>query len=70
MKVTDIKFLLDDKLGGKIRAAVVVLVAVASWVIVVAGAIDWQAGLTASIPAIIQAVTHATPLGNVTPKGE
>lgn len=64
MKTTDIKFLIDKKLGGPVRTAVTVLLAVASWVTVIAGAIDWEAGLTASIPAILQVLTHATPIGD------
>lgn len=65
MKITDLKFLLDKKLGGPIRTVLTVLLAVGSWVTVIAGAIDWQAGLTASLPAILQALTHATPIGDV-----
>lgn len=68
MKIIDLRFLLDKKLGGPIRMALTVALAVASWVTVIAGAIDWQAGLTASLPAILQALTHATPIGDVPPK--
>ena len=64
MKATDLKYLIDKKLGGPVRAALVVALAVASWVTVIAGAIDWEAGLTASIPAILQALTHATTIGD------
>ena len=65
MNVTDLKYLLDNKLGGPIRAALVTFLAVAAWVTVIAGAIDWEAGLTASLPAILQAVAHGTKVGNV-----
>lgn len=65
MKTTDIKFLIDKRLGGPVRTALTFALAVASWVTVIAGAIDWEAGLTASIPAILQVLTHATSLGDV-----
>lgn len=56
--------LFDAKLGGQTRAAVVTAIAVVAWVASILGAIDLDAPIIASIPAILQILAHGTPWGN------
>lgn len=56
--------ILDPKLGGRLRAVAAVVIFVATFVAALLGAVNWDAPLASSIPALLQVLAHYTKLGN------
>lgn len=57
---------LDPRLGGRIRAAIATVAAVATAL----QDIDWTARLPVIVVAVLGVLTHLTPLGNAATAGE